>query len=946
MRTVFLRNAPLAMLAGVPMVLAQQAPVPASGGAQQGAAPVGLIEVEEVIVTSSRAALPGFSASTPTTVVSGSIIAREGAQNLAQVLDNVPGFKNFQSPAANGVKTATPGTSTADLRGLGGQRTLVLVDGLRAPPTAPTTNTSVVSAVDLNTIPALMVDRVEVVTGGASAQWGSDAVAGVVNVILKTDFEGLQVKTQAGRSQRGDAESQYFGVLGGLHFGGDRGRLVVSAEYQNDDGLGDLYERDYANREAQVITNGASATNGLTPLIKSDNVHTSLGAGGTITGPANFIYRGYTFNPGGQTVRPFQQGSLVSGVQMIGGEGLSTVTGLDQIPSVQRVASYARAAFDFTDSITGTLALSYAESEGVIHGSLPRLTGRTIQQDNAFLPSDVRAAMVTAGITSFGFQKNAFDLGNSRTEVTDKVPRAIASLKGSLGSSEWTWDVNYEHGQDRYTQEVANATNNVALGFALDAVADPVTGNIVCRATLPGAAFRAAAAGCVPINLFGDGTPSAQAMAYVQNTGTSESRYKQNDASANIKGKPFETWAGPVAVAAGLEYRKESQDVTANALAASGVFLGAGNALPYNGDFNVKEGYVDTIVPLITDLAFAKALTFSGAFRYEDYSNIGNQNTWKAGFDYKPVSSVRLRATRSKDIRAPQLFELFGGGQAITNTVSVRGFTANIPINVTLGNPNLQGEDATTTTGGIVFSPSGVLQGLTTSIDYYDVKIDNAISSLSTTTIATLCTLGNQQFCNFFTFNPATGAPTALNATTLNVASIQTKGIDFELAYTNGLPEMFGQAASFAASVRGTYTLHSYVNTGGGAATIDRADENGPQNLAATPRMRLNLSQTLNLGKLSFTAQELFLSAGQLDNTFNTVPNLVINDNTVPSITYVNLFGTYDATEHLQFFLSVRNALDKEPPLSPNPNLPVPPFNGQYYDVVGRSYRLGLQYEF
>src|SRR3569833_2072822 len=202
------------LLAGAAGAYAEEAaspPKPAGGRL----APEQPTLLEEIVVTSSRAALPGFSASPPTTVVGSDTIEREDAPNIALVLDEIPGFKQTQSPAANGVKTGTPGTYTADLRGLGGQRTLVLVDGLRVPPTAPTTNTSVVDAVDLNTIPAFMIDRVEVVTGGASVFWGSVAVAGVVNIRLKNKFEGFQVKAQGGISQRADNHNEYLGILGG-----------------------------------------------------------------------------------------------------------------------------------------------------------------------------------------------------------------------------------------------------------------------------------------------------------------------------------------------------------------------------------------------------------------------------------------------------------------------------------------------------------------------------------------------------------------------------------------------------------------------------------------------------------------------------------------------------------------------------------------------------------
>jgi iron complex outermembrane recepter protein len=929
------------LLAGAAGAYAQEAARPPKpAGAQATAEQPALLE--EIVVTSSRAALPGFSASTPTTVLGSDTIEREDAPNIAHVLDEIPGFKQTQSPAANGVKTGTPGTYTADLRGLGGQRTLVLVDGLRVPPTAPTTNTSVVDAVDLNTIPAFMIDRVEVVTGGASAQWGSDAVAGVVNFRLKDKFEGFQLKTQAGISQRSDDHNEYLGLLAGTSLFNSRGHFVAGVEFQNDNGIRDIYTRPWGRGEQQIISNPAAATNGLPALLEVGNVHTSLGAGGTITGPANFLYKGYTFNPDG-SVRPFQFGSLVSGVQMIGGEGQSTITGFDMIPATRRVASYAKTSYDISDSVTASVILSYAYNMVSFHGSLPRITGRAIAADNVFLPAAVSQDMTTQGIKSFSFSENAFDLGNTHSWVTNQIPRAVFALNGKLGDT-WTWDTGIEWGMDRYHQIIENATDGPNLGFALDAIAGP-GGQPVCRATQPGTAFKAAAAGCVPLNLFGNGAPSAAAIAYVQQTAGSDSHYGQTDVTANIKGTPLSTWAGPVAVAVGAEYRNESQNATASPLSASGAFLISGNANPFRGSFNVKEGYIDTLVPLAKDALLAKSLTFSGAARYEHYSDIGNQHTWKVGLDYEPVNAFRLRATHSIDIRAPQIFELYGAGTTLTNTATVRGSTVNIPQNVTKGNPNLTGENATTTTYGIVLQPkSGPLRGLSASVDYYDIKIDNAITTLSAATIGNLCTLGNQQFCSYFTFNGA-GQATALNAGTLNAASEQTKGIDLDLNYQASLPDVFGLLTSGTTSLLANRTLHSFINTGGGAV-IDRAGENGPQNLGAIPHLTLNLTQTFTLGGTSFSAQGRFVSRGTIDNTFNTTPALTINNNSIPSVVYLNLYGSYQLTDQWQLSASIRNALDRAPPLSPYPNLPEPQFNGEYYDVIGRAFRIAATFRY
>jgi outer membrane receptor protein involved in Fe transport len=914
---------------------ADEATTPAQAGTHDAAPEQQPALLEEIVVTSSRAALPGFSASTPTTVVGSEVLEREDAANVAQVLDEIPGFKQTQSPAANGVKTGTPGASTADLRGLGGQRTLVLVDGLRVPPTAPTTNTSVVDAVDLNTIPSFMVDRVEVVTGGASAQWGSDAVAGVVNIRLKDKFEGFQAKAQGGISQRSDDQNQYLGILGGTSLFNDRGHFVGGVEFQNDGGVRDIYSRNFGRSEDQIITNAA----GQQPaFLEVSNVHTSLGSGGTITSPANFLYKGYTFNPDG-SVRPFQFGSLVSGVQMVGGEGKSTIAGFDMIPAIRRVASYTRTSYDITDSVTAALVLSYAYNTVNFHGSLPRITARSISVQNPFIPAAVAQQMATQGITSFGFQENAFDLGNTDSRVTNQIPRAVFTLNGKIGDM-WTWDTGIEWGMDRYHQIIENATDGVHLTYALDAIKGP-NGQPVCRATQAGVA---AAAGCVPINLFGYGAPSAAAIAYVQQTAGSDSHYGQTNATANIKGTPVSTWAGPVAVAFGAEYRNESQNATASPQSAAGEFLISGNASPFTGSFNVKEGYIDTLVPLAKDAPFAKSLTFSGAARYEHYSDIGNQHTWKVGLDYQPVTAFRLRATHSIDIRAPQIFELYGAGTVLTNQATVRGQSASIPQNVTKGNPNLTGENATTNTFGFVVQPKGgPLDGLSASIDYYDIKINNAITTLTAATIANLCTAGNQAFCNFFTFDAA-GKPASLNAGTLNAASERQKGIDFNLAFQHALGSLGSLPLSEGTSLLGTRTLHSLIDTGTGGGAIDRAGENGPQNLGAIPHLTMNLTQTFTLGGASFSAQGQYVSRGTIDNTFNTLPSLTINNNSIASVVYLNLYSSYEINDHFQISASIRNALDKAPPLSPYPNLPVPQFNGEYYDVIGRAFRLAVTY--
>lgn len=917
----------------------QQAPAPTAADPQSDAA-----TLDEVVVTGSRAATAGYNAATPTSVVSSAAIERQGAANIAQVLNLDPAFKPVQSAGGNGIKTATPGSATADLRGLGGQRTLVLVNGMRVVPVAPTTFTNVVATTDLNLIPALLIDRVEVVTGGASAQWGSDAVAGVVNILLRNQFEGAEFKIQGGQSQEGDYDNYRFGALLGRSFLDGRAHAVFGMDYESNAGLGDIYTRDWGRQEYQIITNPNTATNGLPVFLSVPNVHSALGAGGVIAGPANFTFRNFTFEPGGQTVRPFQFGSVVSGVQMVGGEGESVLTGLSLAPKVERVATYARFEYKPRDWLTAAVELSYSESTGSQFGSKPRFTNLVIQRDNAFLPDVVRAAMVAQNIPSFTFNRSGYDIGNSQNVVKNEIPHAAFSLRADLENG-WSWDVNYSVGRDNYHQEVRNANNRVLTAFALDAVANPAGGAPVCRATLAGPAFNAAAAGCVPLNLFGDGSPSAAALAYVQATGTSESVYDQHVVTANLRGQPFSLPAGPVSLAIGAEFRKEEQTATASPTAARGDFNGAGNATPFSGDFDVSEGYLDAIVPLIADAPFAKSLDFNGAFRVANYSTVGTQMAWKVGLTYEPFDGLRFRTTRSTDFRAPAIYELSGRGQQVTNVVSVRGRSFNIPQNVTLGNPNLDAETSSTFTAGVVIEPGGFLSGLRTSLDYYDVKIDDAIASLSAATIGSFCTAGNATFCSFFTFD-GTGAATALSAGVLNIATFETRGLDFSLDYGVGVGSILGAPARLSLSAKGTYVIASDIDLGSGTGPVDRAGENSEQNAGATPELRLNLSQTLTAGRGSLTLQQIYVSEGKIDNTFNTLPTNTINDNEVEAVTYLNVYGTWDLSDHLQLFGAVDNALDRDPAIVPYPNLPVPATNGMYYNKVGRAFRVGLTYKF
>jgi len=905
-------------------------------------------EIQDIIVTASRTAQDGLQAPTPTQVVGAQTIDRQAATTVMEVLNQNPAFKATRSPGANATNTSSPAQATADLRALGGQRTLVLVNGSRVVPFAPASNLGVPTTTDLNLFPTLMIDRVDVVTGGASALYGSDAVSGVVNIIMKKKYDGINVTAQSGISQRGDYRTIRAGFIGGTSFNDDRGNIVVSADYSDNNGVPDIYSRGWGREEWMIVSNGQRATNGLPALILAPNVHNSLGAGGVIIsnipGLANM-----TFNPDG-SIRPFQRGDISGGSTMIGGEGRSIITGTALVPDVKRFTAYGSLYYDFSDTLTGYIEGGWSRSVGFLDGVPMRLSSQTIAADNAFIPDEVRA-LLPADVTSFNISRIGHDIGINHYRIVNETPHGTIGLEGKLGGS-WRWDAHVSYGINHYASYTTENPVRANLNYAIDAVRDPATGDIVCRATLEG---DPAAAGCVPLNLFGEGNTTQAARDYIWGEGEAKVKYDQLTAAVNIVGEPFSTWAGPVAVAFGGEYRKETEKLTADPVASANGFLTAGNAVPYSGKFDVVEGYIEATAPLLADMPFARKLDLNGAFRYADYSSAGGQKAWKVGGVWEPFDGFNVRVARSRDIRAPAINELASPGSNVTNNVTllVDGKIKNavIPQNTSAGNPNAEAEFADTFTAGFAYRGNGALRGVGLSADYFHIKIKNAITNLSTVNIATLCGQGDEYFCNLFTYGPDPDAPgerihTGLVAGSLNVGAFEQEGLDVTLNYTTDVG-FLGSGGRYSIAASGTYVFHAYVDAGTGGAPVDRAGENGWANLGAIPRFRGNLSQTLGNDAWELTLQTVFISKGKQDVTYNTLPTNTINDNSVPAIAYFNLYGKVFSgpDKNFEFFWAINNLLDKDPPMTPYIILNGP-VNGQYYDKVGRNFMIGVRKKF
>lgn len=932
---------------------AADSPVPVPGQVATEAAEES--GVSDIIVTATRVQREGFNAPTPTAIIGDAALEARGATNVATVLNELPAIKATTTPTTNGVRAIQAGAFFADLRGLGPSRTLILVDGNRFVPQIATGFGGY--QIDLNQIPALMLERAEVVTGGASAQWGSDAVAGVINLILKKDFEGLRAEAQAGTSEQGDNSEYRIGMVGGLKLG-ERGHLTLAFDHVTNDGIGDTFTRDWGRLAYGLVANPSRATNGLaSQLILPDVRYSTMTNGGLInnvSGPAAQL-RGIFINPDGSLGR-FQYGQFVGASFMQGGgsnQGINFNTGVSIAPAVRRWTGYGRASYEVIDDVTLYAEGSYANTVGRAQTLPPRneqATPIVISVQNPFIPTALRAEIdrlnalpqnAANQITSFNLGRNSTDIGYQRSRIEIETKRGVVGFDARLGGS-WRLGGAAIYGENLYTQRVRGNRIQSNFRFAADVV--QTANGPACRATVAG---NAAAAGCVPLNVFGEGAPSAAAIDYVTGTTFTKTLYKQFAANLNISGEPFSTWAGPVSVAAGAEYRREEQNTFVDAIAERAGYESS-NARSLQGDFNVKEAYLETVVPLARDLPLLRSLDVQGAVRITDYSSSGSVTTWKAGATWEPISGLLVRGTISRDIRAPNIFELF---TPAVSTILTRNFVAGVgggpagqvaTENLTRGNPDLQPEKSKTKTVGFSYSPP-FIPGLQFSVDYFDIRVEDAIALIDPNQLINFCTgatptSDQAYYCSFITRN-ATGGLSVYTVDNpyLNLGYVQRTGFDFEASYRLPLNRLSaGLGGALTARFSGTH-YDKFGEDITGTGFIERAGD-----IAGSPRFTTNSSLTYDDRTLTLQLQMRTIGSSNYNNLF-TEGNQ-INDNSVEGRTYFNLSTTIRATDQFELFGVVNNLTDRDPPLIPqNFGYPTVP---QFFDMIGRTYRFGARVKF
>jgi len=1006
---------------------------PALSLAQQAAPEQPGAEGDSIIVTGSRIIRNGFDSPVPVTVMDAGLIENLGQVNATEVVRLIPQNISAQSDANSGVGlSANAGSFFANLRGLNptyGTRTLTLVNSRRFVPTSDG------GQVDLNLIPSIMIGRVETVTGGASAAYGSDAVAGVVNIILDNALEGFKGQLDYGQTARADGKTVHGAAAYGLKFGDGRGHIMVGGEYQRNRGIDQCYHvREWCAEGWTVFTNAAAIEPGTLNIpgnISGYNVPGSSGYGlpNYIVGPAgglvynspygtirNFVTPGSTsttafsgsfvdinpslaavdkvftadgrgimdFDPG--LFGPKQVGSLAQGGDNASAYGDQYI----QTP-VERFTTYAAAEYELTDTLRAFAELTYGERKANSR-SLTAATRSTmaIKPDNAFLPQSVVDLLDGA---AFSLGKDVDDDLDNRVSVDSQVFRGVFGLKGALFGN-WTWDAYYQYGENTRKSSVRYSRNNDALAMAIDAVRDPDDpGRIICR-PIPDAmmalyspAYQAKLqelySRCVPLNLFGQGNMDPAAVEFAWQSVKQDFKYHQHVLSGSIQGTLFDGWgAGPIGMAGGLDYRDEGGDVQHGDIDPSDYAFSFG--LDYAGKIRVVEGFIETNVPVFRDSAIGDLFELNGAIRYTrnrstdtltDQSRSLEATSWKLGGIYDVAGGLRLRATQSRDIRAAGFRELFqktapteeGTAQGRVNNPNIAGPNKvdATPI-YTGGNFSLSPEKADTTTIGAVFTPT-FLRGFSMSLDWYQIKLKDAITNLNGQRVTDLC-VTYDILCERITFASPTDI-TRVNAGQANVGLIEIRGFDFEASWRLPLSDI-------SATMNGNFDVrlllnHQYdfvVQQNPFVPALDYAGQSGPVvdggDFYPTPKWMWNALFAYSTERFNTTLTVRHVGKGVLnmerigpqDEGYDPTLANSISNNRVKSATYFNIAMSYQIplgageNEHVELFGAIENLFDKKPPIAPGGGVSAGatayPTNPVFFDTFGMRWRAGMRLRF
>ncbi len=912
--------------------------------------------VEEIVVTGSRIVREGYEAPTPLTVVGAEQLEKAADSNIANMLATMPAITGsaLATNSQSGLSPGAAGLSALNLRSLGTNRVLVLLDGHRAVPS------TYAATVDIGAFPQQLVSRVDVVTGGASAVYGSDAVAGVVNFVLDRKFTGVKGELSGGVTNYGDDKNYKAVLSAGFGFAGDRGHVLLSGMQNFNKGTVGDGGRAW-NREGwmQMLnpaygTGAGQSTSVPNQLFIPQASAPGMSPGGlVIAGPL----KGTAFGAGGTPFK-FNYGPVVSNPYAQGGDWqLNDFRRNYQLdPSVTSQTLFGRVGYDVTDNINLYVQYHWAQNHtiGVINNAwILGSAGPQIKVDNAYLPASVRAAMVAAGVTQMQVNSQNQDLPQIGTEYFRIVNSITGGAEGSveLFDKSWHWDAAYTYGSSKNALNARGGLSLSRINLAADAVVNPATGQIVCRSVLLGENTT-----CRPWNFMGVGVNqnNTAGQQYLNTPDFQKGLIEQTTIAGSVTGEPLSLWAGPVSLALSFEHRKDvvNADVDADSAAFNHYI---GTYAPLHGAQSVTEGAIETIIPLAKGESWADSWDFTAAARFTGYSLSGYVTTWKVGTTYAPIPDVKFRLTRSRDIRAPNLQELFAapaqtGGQPLIDRFTNTNVIYNSRI---IGNLNLTPEKGDTTGIGVVFQPAW-LEGFSASVDYWNVNISGAMNSVAGQQVMDACfDKSRPELCANITRTG--GVVTLIIGFPINAAQQVTRGIDFEATYRMPL-------SRFVSDWRGDLTFHgnatvylrNYLNTTFGAPT----NRYGENNAGNPPYWKVNATVAYSLDPISASLTARAFSAGRISSQYvECTSGCPVSTSAATTINYNRIAGRFYLDANVNYkidigdtaselFLSARNLLNNDPP---------PTAQTQYYqstassatlyDTLGAIYRVGIRFK-
>lgn len=930
--------------------------LPGAASAAEDAEPATPAETDDelatITVTGSRIARESYDAPTPVTLIDDNTFASTANSSLNETLRTVPAFVGgINLTSGTGLPSFnTAGISAVNLRGLGETRTLVLLDGQRAVGSVST------GIVDVDNFPQQLIKSVEVVTGGASAVYGSDAVAGVVNFILDRDFTGFKGEVSGGETTYGDARNYKISLAGGFPFAEGRGHVLLSGEITDNEGVAGVGDRGWARTATNYIVNPAyDGVNGQPQLLLRDNVFLSTAThGGLIsTGPL----RGLAFGEGGVPYM-FNFGEGAGGFFMAGGDYRATMTtdAYSLLPEHGRQNAFARVSYDLTDNVNifAQFSRGITDSFGIAFPHYQVSGGPTVRSGNPFIPASVQEQMTALGVESFQLGTMNYDMPWVRTETERAANRYVVGAEGrfAMFDRNWKWDVYAQLGRAKSHHYTYNVRNNANYSQALDAVVHPTTGAIVCRSTL-----TEPNNGCQPWNPMGTGVNDALARGYVLGTAYSKQTTTQAVYAGSVTGDIIDGWAGPISIALSVEHRKEEATVHPDPVAAVSGWH-SGNHMFLDAGYSVSEGAIELLVPLLRGAPLVDNWEFSAAYRRTDYEVSGGVNTWKVGSIYSMTPGFRIRTTISRDIRAPSINELFQEqNYGLISILDPESGTTVSPQRIQTGNPNLVPETADTFTAGIVLQPS-FLPSLSFSADYWSISIEDSIQQILAQNIVRLCYEGFSTLCPRI-YRDASNTIIRVEQGNFNIASQEASGVDIAASYSFSLSSLFERApGDVALRLMGTRYIENVTDN---KMTLP-VDSIGAVN---APKTVLTGSINYDLSRFSGGLTARYFSDVVLNNNgiqctsgcpASTSASRTYDNKTIDGGFYLDLSLAYRLDDWLggtesKVFANVRNVLNEDPSLVPSSPLEGLGYiysrsEGGRWDKLGRVYRIGMQFRF